>query len=964
MKHQLPLFAILILLTGPLDSQINLQYESLINGQGDFHDQFLDVAASPDGGYYLAGSTMIGSSDRDLLVVKISNTGNETWRWYYSGSGKGPDEAKKISVQSDGSVIVAGYVNSLAVGNDFFVCKLNTGGDSLWTMTYNDPTTNLYDEPNDLFVTALGEILVTGDSDRDPTFITNNDLLTIKVNAQGALMWSARYNGTANDNDRAFGICADNNNNVFVSGRTFNGGDDDFVTIKYNSTGVSQWTELYDNGGTDRAVGNGCDNQGNVYVAGRSDNGIDDDYRLICYNSQGQVQFNVFYDNAGDDRPADIAVLSDGTSYITGKSDANPTALIDFNAVTVKFSATGTNIWIKSVSGTSGNEDLATSIHVSTSGNIAIGGMKNTGNANNLSWNGFVRLYSPEGVELISQDMGTTNQQDAVEGVFATSTGGLIAAGFTSTTLNNREAVGLYYTGNAAPQIFTFTGTGENGDNIREIITGNNGKLYGCGYSVVADSSRDFWVGCWDAAGNLAWSYRESGSLFGSDEEANAIALDAGGNVYVSGYLKNAGTSSDMIVAKFSDTGTLLWQSILDGVNHESDRLYDLTIDNTGNVYVCGKSDVNTTWQVDDEITLTKLNSNGILQWTSIYNGAGNGLDRGQFVSVAPSGAIYVGGRLFGQNNDVIVIKYNSAGVLQWEHILALHNGDDILNDMQLDASENIILCGAAGSNNDPADYDGFVASINSSGTENWVNYEGVTGIGLEEIVSISIRSNNEIVAIGNKDTDNGLTDSFDVFCNVYSTNGTTTETMNYASAQSETADDSFLDANGNPGAIIHTYNGTLTDGDISAQIISFTTGTAQLVYNRDVSDTIDAYNVALVTGNTLYCGGSSWTTNGQRDILISAFDLQNWLGLETLANDVTIDVYPNPLTSDKCNWNSGNTEVEQLIVTDMAGRVIHAETLLNKRRGDIQMTTIPSGIYQIHFYSKHQIITSKIIIP
>ena len=963
MKTITPLFFVALVITCRLNSQIALQYESLFNGQGDFHDQFLDVAETPDGGFYLAGSTMVGSSDRDILVVKVTNTGNEAWRWYYSGSGKGPDEAKKISIQSDGSLIVAGYVNSLAVGNDFFVCKLNAAGDSIWTLTYNDPTTNLYDEPNDLFVSANGDILVAGDSDKDPTFITNNDLLTIKVSAQGNLLWSARYNGTANDNDRAFGICADNSNNVYVSGRTFNGSDDDFITIKYNSSGTSQWNQIFDNGGTDRAVGNGCDNQGNIYVAGRSDNGIDDDYRLICYNSQGQIQFNVIYDNAGDDRPADILVLADGSSVITGKSDGNPTALIDFNAVTVKFSSTGSIVWTKSVSGTAGNEDLANCIASASNGNIAVGGMKNTGTLTSPSWNGFVRLYSSDGTEIIAQDMGTANQQDAVDGIFATSSGGLIAAGFTSTSLNNREAVGLKYSSNAAPQVYTFSGSGDNADNIREIIKGSNGNLYGCGYSVLADSSRDFWVGCWDAGGALTWSYRESGSLFGSDEEANALALDASGNLYVSGYLKNSGTSSDMIVAKFSANGTLLWQRIIDGVNHESDRLYDLDIDNTGNIYVCGKSDVNTTWQVDDEITLSKLNNNGVLQWTTIYNGAGTGLDRGQFVEVAPSGSIYVGGRVYGLNNDIIIIKYNSAGVQQWEHTLALHGGDDVLNDMHLDASENILLCGAAGQANDLNDYDGFIASISSSGAENWVNYQGSAGIGQEEFVSVSIKNNSDIIAIGNIDTDNTIIDNFDVVCNTYLANGTLQQTQTYGTSSSELADDSFLDVNDNAGAIIHTYTGIAND-DISAQIISFNSATPQIVYSREISDTIDAYNIALVAGNNLYCGGSSWTTGGQRDILISAFDLQNWLGLDYNSSGNEVGVYPNPLTSSNCKWISAKDAIERITISDMNGRIIHSEKPLNPNRGELNVISLTTGVYHLQFHSEKQIISQTIIIP
>jgi len=87
-----------------------------------------------------------------------------------------------------------------------------------------------------------------------------------------AQIWVARYNGPANDDDWAFAIAVDDAGNVYVTGRSANYWDNDYVTVKYDASGVEQWVARYNGPGydNDHAWAIALDGAGNVYVTGSS----------------------------------------------------------------------------------------------------------------------------------------------------------------------------------------------------------------------------------------------------------------------------------------------------------------------------------------------------------------------------------------------------------------------------------------------------------------------------------------------------------------------------------------------------------------------------------------------------------------------------------------------------------------------------------------------------------------------
>ena len=109
------------------------------------------------------------------------------------------------------------------------------------------------------------------------TFIGIIFIFSVKVWA-GTLIpiSSATYNGPADGWDEARGVSIDGIGNIIVAGRSFNGTNDDYFTIKYNSDLSIVLASATYNGptnGSDIAYAVAIDEGGNIIVTGFNYNG-------------------------------------------------------------------------------------------------------------------------------------------------------------------------------------------------------------------------------------------------------------------------------------------------------------------------------------------------------------------------------------------------------------------------------------------------------------------------------------------------------------------------------------------------------------------------------------------------------------------------------------------------------------------------------------------------------------------
>jgi hypothetical protein len=192
--------------------------------------------------------------------------------------------------------------------------------------------------------------------------------------------WAQRYNGPANGNDWAYAMAVDGSNNVIVTGAsTDSGGWRHFATIKYSSVGVPLWTNRYNGpgNGDDKACAMAEDGNDAVIVTGYSTgSGSARDYAMIKYSSAGVPLWTNRYNGPGDYNDAVLAVAVDGSNnvIVTGGSASMSDSPFNYDCATIKYSSTSVPLWTNRYNGPGDGDDFALAVVVDHSGNVILAG--------------------------------------------------------------------------------------------------------------------------------------------------------------------------------------------------------------------------------------------------------------------------------------------------------------------------------------------------------------------------------------------------------------------------------------------------------------------------------------------------------------------------------------------------------------------------------------------------------------
>jgi len=117
---------------------------------------------------------------------------------------------------------------------------------------------------------------------------------------------------------------------------------------------------------------------------------------------------------------------------------------------------------------------------------------------------------------------------------------------------------------------------------------------------------------------------------------------------------------------KISAQVTQEWVATYNGTGTGSFYAVKNAIDNLGNLIVAGVSEVMST-----DYLILKYNSSGILIWSRTYNGTENGTDRLKDMVLDDSANVYVTGSsnegISNGYTNWLTIKYNPAGEMKWK---------------------------------------------------------------------------------------------------------------------------------------------------------------------------------------------------------------------------------------------------------------------------------------------------------
>jgi uncharacterized delta-60 repeat protein len=625
------------------DTNGNLLWKMRYNGSANGDDGATAIAVDAAGNVYVTGFSSGNDGYYpydDYATLKYDPSGTLLWQRRYNGPGNFWDWATAIAVDAAGNVYVTGYSYESGFGDGYATLKYDPSGNLLWKRRH-DGSGNTYDHARAIAVDGTGNVYVTGGS--------ADDYATLKYDPSGSLLWKRRYNGPANGDDGATAIAVDAAGNVYVTGysvRVSSGRD--YATLKYDTNGNLLWKRRYNGPGNayDYARAIAVDVAGNVYVTGESYGvGSGYDYATLKYDTNGKLLWEMRYNGpgSGDDRATAITLDATGNVYVSGESYGVGSG---FDYATLKYDTNGDLLWEKRYNGPANRDDGATAIVVDAAGNVYVSGGSYGAGYDRYHYT--ILKYDTNGNLLWEKHYGPANPNDGETAIAVDAAGNVYVSG---------ESAGNYATlkydtnGNLLWEKL-YNGQGNTPHQPQAIAVDGTGNVYVTGYSVRVNSDWDYATLKYDTNGNLLWLRRYNGQANSSDY-AQAIAVDVAGNVYVTGESYGVGSGYDYATLKYDTNGKLLWLRRYNGPGKKDDHATAIAVDAAGNVYVTGESyGVGSGY---DYATL-KYDTNGKLLWEKRTNGSGNSEEQRPSLALDSSGNVYLTG---GSDLGYLTVKFS-----------------------------------------------------------------------------------------------------------------------------------------------------------------------------------------------------------------------------------------------------------------------------------------------------------------
>ena len=179
----------------------------------------------------IAGMLEEVAGDADFAVVALTRSagGSEAWRQVLHGTGTGTDRAWRVAVGAGGDVFAAGDVANAGSGDDWLVVRLDGATGALGWRVDVDGRNEANDTARGLALDAEGHVLAAGRL-RNPG--VSGDVAVLKLDGpSGDVLWLHETDGAQENNDIAFDVAVDANDDVVVAARTQNGDGADESTV-------------------------------------------------------------------------------------------------------------------------------------------------------------------------------------------------------------------------------------------------------------------------------------------------------------------------------------------------------------------------------------------------------------------------------------------------------------------------------------------------------------------------------------------------------------------------------------------------------------------------------------------------------------------------------------------------------------------------------------------------------------
>jgi uncharacterized delta-60 repeat protein len=273
---------------------------------------------------------------------------------------------------------------------------------------------------------------------------------------------------------------------------------------------------------------------------------------------------------------------------------------------------------------------------------------------------------------------------------------------------------------------------------INSMIRAIGGTNYDDAYSIQQTSDGGYIVAGWttsfgagnidfliiklDSSGNIQWSRAIGGT---GNDYVYSIQQTSDGGYIVAGYTYSFGTGGDVLIIKLNSSGTIQWSRAIGGTNE--DAAYSIQQTSDGGYIVAGYT--KSFGAGNDDVLIIKLNSSGNIQWSRAIGGTNE--DAAYSIQQTSDGGYIVAGytRSFGAGSyyHTLIIKLNSSGTIQWSRAI-VRTSYDQAHSIQQTSDGGYIVAGwtrSFGGGND----DVLIIKLDSSGNIQWSRAIGGTNV-------------------------------------------------------------------------------------------------------------------------------------------------------------------------------------------------------------------------------------------
>jgi len=331
-----------------------------------------------------------------------------TWAKTYGGNEY--DEAHSIQQTSDGGYIIAGVSNS-----EILIIKIDAYGNVLWQQTHAG-------EANSIISSSDGGYIIAGQI--YPSGIPIGDIGILKLKSNGDIEWNQHYGiygGIANDVKQ----CSDGGYIIVGSGA------DDIYVIKTYASGNLEWGKNY--GGSDRDIGYSIlQTDDGFIIAGEtiSTGKVNPEIWIFKIDSSGNIIWEKNFGGSGYNSAYCIRQSLDGGFIAAGKKSS---AAGDADIWIAKLKSNGDLDWEKTYG--SSYDEIAYSIQQTSDGGFIVSGEIKTSAGDT----DFLILKLNNNGDLVWQKIYGGSGDDVARSIQQTADGGYIVAGLTTTDAGDTD---------------------------------------------------------------------------------------------------------------------------------------------------------------------------------------------------------------------------------------------------------------------------------------------------------------------------------------------------------------------------------------------------------------------------------------------------------------------------------------------------------------------------------------------